>query len=262
MSEIGDEGASGVGEGLSSVPYASEAATPVPLRVATWNLNHWRQPLLPVNTRRGAWQHLADPMGAQVALVQEAVPPTDLPRERQVYGELAGYRAWGSGVVALDPTVVIEPIRSVRMPWNRRRYLLDQANPGSVAVARVMVAGLQPITFVSVYGVLEGAALMSIHRVVADLLPLFDSPDGARVILGGDFNVTQSSADVRYLARANTLLEACGRSAWSRRRRLSRGRRAGTRSARAAGRPRVGTSEPGRTRSSTTSTSRRRSPPR
>ena len=109
------------------MPSATEAATLVPLRVATWNLNHWRQPLLPVDTRRGAWQHLAGPMGAQVALVQEAVPPTDLPRERQVYGELAGYRAWGSAVVALDPAVTIEPIRSVRSPgtgagtcWTRR----------------------------------------------------------------------------------------------------------------------------------------------
>ena len=55
---------------------------------------------------------------------------------------------------------------------------------------------------------LEGRRSSSIHRVVADLLPLFDSPDGARVILGGDFNVTQSSADLRYLARANALLDA------------------------------------------------------
>ena len=55
---------------------------------------------------------------------------------------------------------------------------------------------------------LDGAALMSIHRVVADLLPLFDSPDGARVILGGDLNVTQTSKDERYLARADALLAA------------------------------------------------------
>jgi hypothetical protein len=42
--------------------------------------------------------------------------------------------------------------------------------------------------------------------VVADLLPLFDSPDGARVILGGDLNVTLSSKDPRYVARAEALL--------------------------------------------------------
>ncbi len=45
------------------------------LRVATWNLNHWRQPLLPIDTRRAAWDFLPESIGAQVALVQEAVPP-------------------------------------------------------------------------------------------------------------------------------------------------------------------------------------------
>jgi hypothetical protein len=59
-----------------------------------------------------------------------------------------------------------------------------------------------------VYGVFEGTALSSMHRIVADLLPLFDSPDGARVILGGDLNVTQSSKDAKYLARADALLAA------------------------------------------------------
>jgi hypothetical protein len=70
------------------------------------------------------------------------------------------------------------------------------------------VPGIQPITLVSVYGVLDGSALSSMHQVVADLLPLFDSPDGARVILGGDLNVTTSSKDAAYLARAEALLAA------------------------------------------------------
>jgi endonuclease/exonuclease/phosphatase family metal-dependent hydrolase len=185
-----------------------ETASAIFLRVATWNLNHWRQPLLPLDTRRSAWAHLAKPLVAQVALVQEAVPPVDLGRDRHVFGELAGHRTWGSGVVALDPAIEIEPIRSVRMPWSKRRYRLDTAYPGSTAVACVTVAGLQPITFVSVYGVLEGSALISMHRIVADLMPLFDSPDGARVVLGGDFNVTQSSSDARYVGRAQALLDA------------------------------------------------------
>ena len=179
---------------------------PVPLRLACWNLNHWRQPLLPTDTRRDAWRHLAETLGAGVALVQEAVPPADLPRDRVVYGEIAGHRNWGSAVVALDPGVSIEPIRSVRTPWSKRRHLLDRAHPGSVAVARLEVPGIQPITLVSVYGVLDPSALASMHQVVADLLPLFDSHDGARVILGGDLNVTTSSKDAAYLARAEALL--------------------------------------------------------
>ena len=181
---------------------------PVPLRLVTWNLNHWRQPLLPVDTRRAAWAHLADTIGAQVALVQEAVPPLEMPRDRAVYGELAGHRNWGSAVVALDPAVTIEPLRSVRNQWSRRRYLLANTHPGSVAIARLTVAGIEPITLVSVYGVMDGSSVSTMLRITADLVPLFDSPHGARVILGGDFNVSRAGKDPRYLARSEAVLAA------------------------------------------------------
>lgn len=181
--------------------------------MVTWNLNHWRQTLLPVDTRRGAWQRLATPvadggLGEQIALLQDSSLPHWIPRERAIFGELAGHRNWGSAVVALDPSVGSEPIVSVRNPWSRRRFRLDAALPGCTAVARVTIPSLQPLTVVSVYGVFEGSALASMHRVVADLLPLFDSPDGARVILGGDLNVTRATTDPKYLARAEALLDA------------------------------------------------------
>ena len=148
----------------------------VPLRLVTWNLNHWRQPLLPTDTRRAAWAYLAEGIGASAALLQEAVPPLELTRDRAVYGEIAGHRNWGSAVVALDPGVSIEPLRSVRSQWNRRRFLLANTHPGSVAIAQLTVPGIQPITLVSVYGVLDGSAVSTMFRVVADLVPLFDSP--------------------------------------------------------------------------------------
>ncbi len=196
------------------VPQIEAGRVPAtPFRVVTWNLNHWRQPLLPVDTRRGAWDRLAAPvaeggLGAQIALLQESSLPAGFARERAVFGELAGHRNWGSAVAALDPAVAIEPIVSVRNPWSRRRFRLDAAVPGCTAVARVTLPGLQPLTVVSVYGVFDGSALASMHRVVADLLPLFDSPDGARVILGGDLNVTQATRDPKHLARADALLAA------------------------------------------------------
>ena len=77
------------------------------LRVVTWNLNHWRQPLLPTDTRAAAWSYLTDTIGAHVALVQEAVPPASLARAQSVYGEMGGYRDWGSALVALDPDLVV-----------------------------------------------------------------------------------------------------------------------------------------------------------
>ena len=189
-------------------PDRSPSTATVPLRLATWNLNHWRQSLLPSDTRRAAWDHLTHTIGAQVALVQEAVPPLELDRERAVYGEIAGHRNWGSAVVALDPAVSIEPLRSVRVPYSRRRFLLANTYPGSVAIAQLVVPGIQPITLVSVYGILDGSAVSTLLRVIADLVPLFDSPYGSRVILGGDLNVSTATKDPKHLARAEAVFAA------------------------------------------------------
>src|SRR5664280_3602694 len=187
---------------------ASSGPETTTFRLVTWNLNHWRQPLLPTDTRRAAWDYLSSGIGAGVALVQEAVPPLELEPGRTVYGEIAGHRNWGSAVVALDPAVLIEPHRAVRIPWTRRRFLLTNTHPGSVAIARLVVPGIQPITLVSVYGVLDGSPVSTMHRVIADLVPLFDSPHGARVILGGDLNVSSSTKDPRQVARAEAVFAA------------------------------------------------------
>jgi hypothetical protein len=127
-------------------PYPADDAAPsretrTAVRLAAWNLNRWRQPMLPTDTRRAAWEYLSTGIGAGVALVQEAVPPLELEPGRAVYGEIAGHRNWGSAVVALDAAVSIEPLEAVRIPWTRRRFLLANTHPGSVAIARLVVPG-------------------------------------------------------------------------------------------------------------------------
>lgn len=199
-------------EGDHQVSPGPDVAPPLAkttrIRLVTWNLNHWRQAMLPTDTRRAAWEYLSSGIGARVALVQEAVPPLELERDRAVYGEIAGHRNWGSAVVALDPGLSIEPLRAVRIPWTRRRFLLANTHPGSVAIARLLVPGIQPITLVSVYGVLDGSPVSTMLRVIADLIPLFDSPNGARVILGGDLNVSSSTKDPKQIARAEAVFAA------------------------------------------------------
>jgi endonuclease/exonuclease/phosphatase family metal-dependent hydrolase len=188
---------------------SAEVRTSTPLRVVTWNLNHWRQPLLPSDTRREAWRYLAETLGADVALVQEAVPPSDLPREQVAYGEIAGHRNWGSAIAALGPDegATLETIRSVRIPWTRRRFLLANTHPGAVAVAELTLPGIQPITAVSIYGVMDGSSTSTMLRIAGDLVPLFDSPHGSRVILGGDFNVSRASKDPKQVARADAVID-------------------------------------------------------
>jgi hypothetical protein len=191
-----------------AVAAAAGQDTTRTLRLVTWNMNHWRQPMLPTDTRQTAWEHLSGGIGAGVALLQEASPPPELGLGRAVYGEIGGHRNWGSAVVALDPAASIEPLRSVRTQWNRRRFLLANTHPGSVAIARLLVPEIAPITLVSVYGVLDGSPVSTILRVIADLVPLFDSPHGARVILGGDLNVSSSTRDPRQIARAEAVFAA------------------------------------------------------
>jgi hypothetical protein len=182
-------------------------AANAPLRVVSWNLNHWQQPMLPSDTRRDAWQHLRA-LGAGVVLGQEVVPPPDLAATSAVYGEIGGHRTWGSAVVALDDSLAIEPLRSVRIPYSRRHYLLAGSNPGAVAVARLSVADIQSIVLVSLYGLFDGPVVGNVLRAVADLVPLFDSAAGSRVILGGDFNVSTATTDRKQLDRAEAVFAA------------------------------------------------------
>jgi len=61
---------------------------------------------------------------------------------------------------------------------------------------------------VSDAGLLAVRALERPLRVIADLMPLFDSPYGARVILGGDLNVSRATKDPKHLARAEAVFAA------------------------------------------------------
>ena len=141
----------------------------VAFRVATWNFNHWRQPTLPTDTRADAWAR-ARSMGSHVVLAQEAVPPSDLGASRAVYSEIGGHRHWGSAVVAFDPRVEIEPIRTVRLPFSRRHYVLDHGRDG-MAVARVTVPGIEPIVVVSLYAIWDGPVVGNVLRAAANLIP-------------------------------------------------------------------------------------------
>ena len=163
------------------------------LRLATGNINHWQTP---ADRRTEAWGWLGDGSGLDLALLQETVPPATLARARVVYHEIAGRRPWGSAVVALGKGIEIEEIWSVG-GGSRYRHRLATTHPGSVAVARVHVPGIAPISVVSVYNLLDGSPTANLLRVAADLVPLLDSVDGDRVILGGDLNVYGAVAEGR-----------------------------------------------------------------
>lgn len=184
------------------------SARAVPLRVAVWNMNHWQQPARPIDMRTAAWKYIANDIGADVALLQETVPPRTPQARQVVYREIADYRPWGSAVASFREDARLEEIWAVRTRWSRRRFVLANTYPGSVAVAELTIEGLAPITFVSVYGVIDVYSQTTLLRVTADLIPLFDSAQGTRVILGGDLNLGLATSDPYYRMRGEGILGA------------------------------------------------------
>ena len=172
--------------------------------IGTWNMDHWKRTL---QQRQDAWGYLQTESNADVMLLQESVAPSDIPRNRFVYREIAGRRPWGSSVVAFACDLETDEIDAVGTRYGTTRFSMLGSLPGSVIVARIHVPEIGPITCVSVYGAIEDLyAQTTMFRVIADLIPLFDSDDGRRVILGGDFNVTTAaSPDTLELPRYRAL---------------------------------------------------------
>jgi hypothetical protein len=85
------------------------------LRVMTWNLDHWKQPL---SQRSAAWDFLRE-ASIDYALVQEAVPPEDLGPDRSVHrqGGIEGRGGWGSAVVSFSSPIAA--ITETRSPYGR-----------------------------------------------------------------------------------------------------------------------------------------------
>ncbi len=177
------------------------------LSIGAWNMDHWKRTSL---QRKDAWRYLQTESKADVMLLQESVAPSDLPRNRFVHREIAGRRPWGSSVVAFAHDLETEEIDAVRTRYGATRFSMLGSLPGSVIVARIHVPEVGPITFVSVYGAMDDVyAQTRMFRVIADLIPLFDSGDGRRVILGGDFNITTATCpDAPELPRYRALFAA------------------------------------------------------
>lgn len=185
---------------------ASTAPFHRPLSIGTWNMDHWKRT---PQQRRDAWSYLQSGSRADVMLLQECVLPPDLGRNRMVHREIAGSRPWGSAVTVLTDDLAVREIDTVRTRYASSRFSMLGSHPGSIIVARVDIPAIGPLTCVSVYGVINVYAQTTMLRIVADLIPLFDSADGERVVLGGDFNVgTSVPPSSPELPRYRAILQA------------------------------------------------------
>lgn len=157
--------------------------------IGTWNMDHWKRSRC---QRKKAWEYLQTESNTDVMLLQESVPPQDWDERQFVHREIAGHRPWGSSVVAFSEKIRVKEIDAVRTPFGPKRFSMLGTFPGSVIVTQVEVPEIGAITCVSIYGLIDVYAQTTMHRIVADLIPLFDSKFGKHVVLGGDFNITSA----------------------------------------------------------------------
>lgn len=176
---------------------------PLMLEIVNWNMNHWqRNP----QQRAATWAYL-DEIAPDVALLQECVPPS--PRAGHcVYrpGGISPTRPWGAAVVSRD--LVLSEVAEARSCYHRSPSTLLRTHPGTMAIADVEIASAAPITVVSLYGLIEESyAITTLHHLLSDLTPLFDSDRGARVVLGGDLNCSTQLGDAGYRDRYRNLFD-------------------------------------------------------
>ena len=129
----------------------------------------------------GGLEYLRDALGADLALVQEAVPPADLTAAYRQIDDANWRYKWGSAVVALRPGLTIRERQWVPLA---QAYLkvppadaLPESHRGGCAVADVLdSSGRCLFTAVSLYGQWEfvpgGKTMFACtrrHRMLSDL---------------------------------------------------------------------------------------------
>lgn len=172
------------------------------MKVATWNLSHAVKH--DKGRRDRAWRHLAS-LGADVAIVQEAGLPISSVKS-SIVGPNVEQPDWVTAIVSYGPEIR-ELEQPVRPSWNRKLEfrIPDAARPGTLAIAVVDIPQERPILAVSLYGRLRYAD-QSVLRAASDLLPLFDTPLGERVVLAGDLNIHTHSDNQAERRRAGPIL--------------------------------------------------------
>jgi exonuclease III len=167
------------------------------MRIVTWNMNYWQTR----STHSAAWEYLQSGLRADVALVQEAVPPAgsvsafvpiDLKNPRW---------QWGSAVVSFSRDVEFEPRPLVPLAQCYSKPAegkeLPESHQGGFAAAdvRCETSGLE-LTVVSFYGSWEKLAggpyesSARVHRMLSDLTGVLARSRRHPVLVAGDFNLS------------------------------------------------------------------------
>lgn len=117
---------------------------------------------------------------------------------------------WSAAVMSpLGPNKLGEEDVRARRP--HRAKIVDipftNSRPGSWIAATVAMEN-EPITCVSLYGLIEELTDASMHRSLSEISPIFSDPNYKElVLLGGDFNVSTALADPSARERSRLVLD-------------------------------------------------------
>lgn len=166
------------------------------ITVCNWNMQH----------NPAAWNRLDElgrTHGVQVALLQEAVPPSGgdwrtFPSvgdsDKWVISAPAGRRRnFASAVVVLDRALAARPVLPTAL--GAAEYgKFAVSHPGQFSVAEVDTHSGQTITVISLYGIWDRDdrylfSEATLHRAISDLTLLLQEKKRSHVVLAGDLNV-------------------------------------------------------------------------
>lgn len=138
-----------------------------------------------------AWAYLDDHLGAQIAMLQECVPPIGQPlflgravnddtglRNSGTYAwdEIGGKRDWGTGVFTAG--------------FPLRKLDLTLSHPGTSVGVEVVLPNQELVTAISIYGLMiKTHSITTLHRVFSDLTLVLEDRK-RKIILGGDLNAS------------------------------------------------------------------------
>jgi len=181
------------------------------IRIATWNL-HQGMDKRAANEAE-TWSYLQDKLQPTVALLQEV--DLDVDGKPAIPATPGGHVSspaqdarYATAVVGYGARVAALPKVTTRY-WKRHVFDISPRVPATFAAARVLdLPGADPFVAISMYGRMAPLyAQTGVLRAIADLIPLFDTPDfGHRVILGGDLNVYDQTSDKVMRGRWEAIL--------------------------------------------------------
>lgn len=187
------------------------------MRVVTWNMNYWPRS---DDARTKSWDFLRLELRADIALVQEAVPPPDVDAVFHPIDPDNPRQRWGTAVVAFSPKYQLRARKRRQLGTPSGDDALPESHRGSCAVADVVdrASGELRLVAVSFYGAWEYLpgdpkhperrkpiySTATSHRTISDLTPLLaasgrkETEHRTPVLVAGDFNATTQVASENW----------------------------------------------------------------